>query len=152
MNLIIFILIAISIAHPQCQYQYNEYCCSEMCTNCGLCTGDVIMDMLCCPYDDSVIYCNDDITNVPCVLVNSFQLRNGTDIPPFDQPITPTPQNNKPTDIDVIIAWAKTLEIYQLALFLIGIFIVLMFFVYSCCCFGKKKPPLDYKYISGTIN
>ena len=66
---------------------------------------------------------------------------NGTvpDDTPSDSP------GDKKSDWARIVEWGKSLELWALLLFLVGIAACLGFICYACCCFGSKKP--DQKYI-----
>jgi len=60
--------------------------------------------------------------------------------------------DNYVSDIDMLIAWAKSLTIIELSAFIIGCGIVVLFVLYACCCFGRKKPPMKYSHLKGKFN
>ena len=52
-----------------------------------------------------------------------------------------------PSETEIVIEWIKTLNLIESLVLIIATFIFVFFMFYSCCIFGKKKPPLKYEYI-----
>lgn len=58
----------------------------------------------------------------------------------------------KENDLDKIIKFFKSGPIWGIVLASIGIAVFGLFLLYTCCCFGKKKPPLDYDLIIAKLD
>lgn len=142
-----YIIVSILILCPyvsecfECLNQVDNICCGSTCNTCGNCTGDIMFDKLCCGEKiiNSGIYCS-EANEPPCMLeINEFRSANTTE------------NHQKKNDIDALIEWAKSLELYQLVLFLIAVGLVAFFIFYSCCIFGSKHPPVKYKYLNDHV-
>jgi hypothetical protein len=96
-------------------------CCpADVCPNCTICTGDSNIVNLCC---DEVILVNDSSCSYyppPCV-------------------ITPSQPN----------LWDKIMTDIGLLNFILLCIAFLLFLcvIYSCCCFDKRKSPINYELV-----
>lgn len=131
-------------------YKFNlNVCCDNFCAECGSCINNLNIDKLCCRETiiQNGIYCEKS-NNPPCIITKS-DLLTKSDLNSNEN----ISKDKKENDIDRLITWVKSLQLYQLVLFIIACCIVVLFILYSCCCFGSnKKPPLDYALIVGKYN
>lgn len=126
MNLFIFVFLSI-VYSVKCICLQN-ICCSDFCTTCGSCNGNLTIDNLCC--NETIINSNRtcDIYDPPCWILNEekpdqYGKENGKDSIYFDI-----------TDITNIIT-----------IIILGLISLCM--IYACCCFDKRKPPAKYKHL-----
>lgn len=127
----------------QCVMYFDYVCCKATCPYCGWCSGKsknytaLLMDPTyqqfysdCCA---EVIYknnmtCSKEIS-APCVLDDTYL-----------------------NDFERFVKFFKTGPIYLIVIVAIILFLVGAFILYACCIFGKKQPPLDYKFIVNSLN
>ncbi len=112
----------------KCSIQHNLACCKDdcpFCSNCGNLTSLSYWDFKenCCAdiIMNSYSYCNETVA--PCILAD---------------------QSN---NLQRIINFFKTGPLNIVIPVSVTIGLVVLFFLYSCCFFGSKKPPEKYKYI-----
>jgi len=136
------ILLAILILSVNCTYnctkKYELACCKPSCPFCGNCGLDNSNGNLstseylefgnsCCAEVilESERYCNQTIP--PCIL------------------------EEKLNNLDRIINFFKSGKLQLIIPVSVAIGLVALFFLYSCCIHGTKKPPLKYKHIVGRL-
>lgn len=117
----------------ECINQFDKVCCKPECPYCGWCDSNNNNDndtygtfyYDCCAemIIESKIICSTTI-EPPCILVN-----------------------NHMNDLERLVDLYKNGPIYLRVIVSLIFFAVGAFILYSCCIFGKKKPPLEYKYI-----
>ena len=156
--IIIFLLLSIEIvictevynnpvAAFHCVVPFDNVCCKTECPYCGVCvaesnqnneTTDINYQLYdqfsndCCV---EIILKNNITCNAtagigaPCILVDRFM-----------------------NDIERMINFFRTGPIYLIVIVSILMFLAAGFLLYTCCIFGKKDPPLEYKYIVNSLD
>jgi hypothetical protein len=121
------LLFLIARGSNTCTKQSDLACCKETCPFCGPCNylngsySDFEED--CCSNIIliSSLYCN--VTAPPCIL--QIQMNN----------------------LERIFNFFKTKPLYIVIPVAVGMGLLCLFCLYSCCIFGVKEPPLKYKKI-----
>lgn len=119
------------------------HCCPNTCDSCGECNGDWNHDLNCCwstiqsnayLYPDTMI-CGPGVYP-PCV-VNATRYE-----------CDPKEEDDKGF---IVPEWAKWKDWPRSVLYgvLVGITMVGIFLIYSCCCFGYRLPPAPYHALKG---
>lgn len=120
-----------------CEYRFDKICCKPECPYCGWCNekgnfepGDLNGTYRNFYYDccaeiilESNLTCNLTM-GPPCILDSSY----------FN-------------DWDRIVDFFNNGETYLIVIVSIALFVLAGFLLYTCCIFGKRDPPLEYKYI-----
>ena len=135
---LICVLFLINFVKSNCDGPiFNNICCPDDCINCGVCTGNITLDELCC--ETTILKNNEtcDEYDPPCILTGNSEDDFKVRIVEFFRELL---KEVKDGNIISIVIFS--------AICLGGLFIVI-FMTYTCCCFGKKKPLLDYRDIVG---
>ena len=137
--LILFLILTVK-GTDNCTNRFESLCCANSCPFCGNCfNGNKTMinktvsqygefGINCCAeiISQSNIFCNESYP--PCIIINE-QLNI----------------------IDIIIKFFGSGKLQYIIPVSVGLGLIVLFLLYTCCIFGLKKPPIKYKYIIHTL-
>ena len=131
-TLIIILWLSSGIYCYDCVNPYKTICCKSDCPYCGSCqikNDSISFD----DFENNCCYemiiknnntCNDTMGEPPCTIVDGDM-----------------------NDINRIIKFFNYGPLWAIILTSVLLFGLLLFLLYVCCVFGKKKPPVKYKLI-----
>ena len=127
-----------------CTNPFDQVCCKLDCPYCGWCAkqsnknistyNNQYVDFLrdCCVevIIKNKIKCNTTTrVGAPCIIVDQFL-----------------------NDVELFVNFFRKGPIYLVVIVSVLMFLAAAFLLYVCCIFGKKKPPIEYKYIINSLD
>ena len=122
-----------------CLNPFEDICCRVECPYCGSCQTNITN------YHDYGYFMNDCCAEI--ILENNItcNVTSGQEAPCIII-------DKKLNDFERFIKFFKTGPIYLVVIVAVSMFTGVAFIVYACCIFGKKRPPLEYKYLINTLD
>ena len=130
-----------------CTNPFDQVCCKLKCPYCGWCGKQFNKNISAYnnQYDDYTDFLNDCCAEViiknkitcnattgvgaPCIVIDQFL-----------------------NDVQLFVNFFRKGPIYLVVIVSVLMFLGAAFFLYVCCIFGKKKPPIEYKYIINSLD